>query len=203
MTPQDQEIEVKFYVQQFDKLPDLVLQAGGRLLAPRTFEYNVRFDTADRSLQHAGRLLRLRRERRCYLTYKDDTHAESGALRRREIEVEVEDFDACQRLVQALGYEAVFTYEKYRTTYARGDCRVMLDELPFGHFVEIEGDRSEIEALAGRLCLNWQCAIPRSYHGLFEGMRQGGELAARDLTFENFAGRVTHPEDLDVTPADT
>jgi adenylate cyclase class 2 len=203
MTPQDQEIEVKFYVQQFDKLPDLVLRAGGRLLAPRTFEYNVRFDTADRSLQQAGRLLRLRRERRCYLTYKDDTHAESGALRRREIEVEVEDFDACQRLVQALGYETVFTYEKYRTTYARGDCRVMLDELPFGHFVEIEGDRSEIEVLAGRLRLKWQCAIPRSYHALFEGMQQGGAVLARDLTFENFAGRVIHPEDLDVTPADT
>jgi adenylate cyclase class 2 len=203
MTPQDQEIEVKFYVRQLDRLPDLVLRAGGRLLAPRTFEYNMRFDTADRSLKHAGRLLRLRRERRCYLTYKDNTHPESGALRRREIEVEVGDFDACLRLIQALGYEPVFVYEKYRTTYAHGDCRVMLDELPFGHFVEIEGDRSEIEELAGRLRLKWQCAIPRSYHALFGGMRQAGAQTARDLTFENFAERLIDAEDLGVMPADT
>jgi adenylate cyclase class 2 len=203
MTPQDEETEVKFYVQQFERLPDLVVQAGGRLLAPRTFEYNLRFDTADRSLQNRGRLLRLRRERQCYLTYKDNTQVEGGALRRREIEVAVDDFDACLRLIQALGYETVFAYEKYRTTYALGDCRVMLDELPLGHFVEIEGDRSEIERLADRLRLNWQCAIPRSYHALFDGMRQGASKNPRDLTFENFADRVIAAEDLGVTPADT
>jgi adenylate cyclase class 2 len=202
MSPQDEEIEVKFYVRELDGLPDRVLGAGGRLLAPRTYEYNLRFDTPDRSLEHSGRLLRIRRDVRCYLTYKDDTHVENGALRRREIELGVDDFDTCVRLVEALGYEIVFMYEKYRSTYTCGDCKVMLDELPLGHFVEIEGDRSEIEELAGRLGLEWQCAIPRSYYALFRGMRGDAQKSVRDLTFENFAGRAIESEDLGVTPAD-
>jgi adenylate cyclase class 2 len=202
MTPRDEEIEVKFYVRKLESLPARVLQAGGQLLAPRTYEYNLRFDTTDRSLENSGRLLRLRREQRCYLTYKADTHVENGALRQREIELEVGDFDICLRLIQGLGYEIVFIYEKYRTTYACGGCRVMLDELPLGQFVEIEGDRPEIEELAGKLGLKWQCAIPRSYHALFEDMRRGAQESVRDLTFENFAGRVIETHDLGVTPAD-
>ncbi|MFN2120134.1 MAG: class IV adenylate cyclase [Anaerolineales bacterium] len=202
MHARDEEIEVKFYVQQLDAVQRLVLQAGGHLLAPRTREYNVRFDTANRSLGSAGRLLRLRRDRRCYLTYKDDTRVEGGALHRREIEVGVDDFDTCLRLVEALGYETVFIYEKYRTTYACGGCSVMLDELPLGHFVEIEGGRLEIEELAGKLRLKWKCAIPRSYHALFSDMRGRGAESVRDLTFSNFAGRVVEARDLGVTPAD-
>lgn len=202
MSPQDEEIEVKFYVRHFAGLPDRVLRAGGELLTPRTHEYNLRFDTADRSLENAGRLLRLRRDRRSYLTYKDNTHVEGGALRRREIELLVDDFDTCVRLVEALGYETVFIYEKFRATYSCGGCKVMLDELPLGHFVEIEGDRIEIEELAGRLGLKWECAIPRSYHALFGGLRHRGVASARDLTFENFAGRSIGSEDLGVTPAD-
>jgi adenylate cyclase class 2 len=202
MGTRDEETEVKFYLREFAGVPDRILGAGGRLLAPRTHEYNLRFDTADHSLENAGRLLRLRQERTCYLTYKDQTHVESGALRRREIELQVGDFDTCLRLVEALGYRIVFIYEKYRTTYVCGNCKVMLDELPMGDFVEIEGDRTEIEDLAGRLGLKWQCAIPRSYHALFDGLRRAGMTTLRDLTFENFAGRTIDAEALGVSPAD-
>jgi len=202
MAPHDEEIEVKFYVRHFDRLPPRIVDAGGQLEAPRTYEYNLRFDTPDRSLEHSRRVLRLRRDKRCHLTYKGNSRVESGALRRREIELEEDDFEKCVRLVEALGYEIVFIYEKYRTTYACGGCEVMLDELPLGHFVEIEGDKLQIEELAARLGLKWQCAIPRSYQALFRDMRPGAQKPVRDLTFQNFVGRIIEPEDLGVAPAD-
>jgi adenylate cyclase class 2 len=114
----------------------------------------------------------------------------------------VDDFEVAKQLLRALDYEIVFTYEKFRTIYAHGVAQVMLDELPYGHFVEIEGDRAALEPLADQLGLSWQCAIPSSYHALFEHVICARALAISDLTFGDFADLDIGPADLGVTPAD-
>jgi len=40
---------------------------------------------------------------------------------------------------EALGYAVYMMYEKYRTTFRLDNLEVVLDELPYGNFVEIEG----------------------------------------------------------------
>jgi len=125
-----------------------------------------------------------------------------GALRRREIELVVDDFERARELLRALDYQIVFTYEKFRTIYDHGVTQVMLDELPYGHFVEIEGERAALKPLADHLGLSWPCAVPHSYHALFEHVVDVRALAISDLTFENFADLEIGPADLGVTPAD-
>jgi adenylate cyclase class IV len=49
-------------------------------------------------------------------------------------------FGKMQKIIESLGYVLQFTYEKYRTTYFIDDAYIMLDELPDGLFVEIEGN---------------------------------------------------------------
>ena len=50
--------------------------------------------------------------------------------------------------------------------------QVMLDELPYGNFVEIEGETVEsIHGLADQLGLNWDAAIATSYNALFDRAR--------------------------------
>ncbi len=64
-------------------------------------------------------------------------------------------------------------YEKYRTTYELDDALIMLDELPYGSFLEIEGETVEqIRDIAATLHLNWEAAIPSSYTALFESLRR-------------------------------
>jgi adenylate cyclase class 2 len=198
----DQETEVKFLVSHPLDFPARVLAKGGRLSRPRRHEVNLRFDTAAGALQGSGRLLRLRQDEEAHLTYKDNTHVEDGAVRRREIELAVDDFETARQLLRALDFQVVFTYEKYRTVYDHGVAEVMLDELPYGYFVEIEGDLNVLEPVADQLGLSWACAIPRSYHALFEHVRDVRALAFRDLTFENFADLAIEPADLGVLPAD-
>jgi adenylate cyclase class 2 len=202
MAPTGQEIEVKFYLQHPLDLPPRILATGGRLRRPRLHEINLRFDTTTSSLQASGRLLRLRQDQEAHLTYKDNTHVEDGALRRRELELAVHDFDIARQLLRALDFQVVFTYEKYRTVYDHGVAEIMLDELPYGHFVEIEGEREALEPLAAQLGLSWPCAIPRSYHALFEHVRAVRSLAVSDLTFQSFADFRVEPADLGVVPAD-
>jgi len=66
---------------------------------------------------------------------------------------------------------------------------IMLDELPYGNFVEIEGPEAvSIHATADSLGLEWEAAIGKSYLKLFEQLRDKLGFTFRDLTFENFAG---------------
>ncbi len=175
---------------------------GGGLIQPRTHEVNLRFDTPDGSLQREGRVLRLRQDEAIHLTYKDGNTLKDGALSRREIEFEVSDFALARQFLEALGYETIFLYEKYRTIYEMDGAHIMLDETPIGGLVEIEGELEELKAVAEKLRLNWAAAIPASYHALFGRVRKARGLKFHDLSFENFKGVKVLPEDFGALPAD-
>jgi adenylate cyclase class 2 len=126
-------------------------------------ERHPRFDLPDASLRAGRRVLRLRYDTEARLTYKGGNENTGGVLSREEIEFVVEDFEKAKKFLEALGYQQIFYYEKYRTTYELDKILVMLDELPYGNFVEIEGETEEtIQALSRKLHLNWDATIARS-----------------------------------------
>jgi adenylate cyclase class 2 len=115
----------------------------------------------------------------------------------------VGDFEKAKRFLEALGYQKLVYYEKYRSTYELNETLIMLDELPYGNFVEIEGETVEsIHALANQLTLNWDAAIATSYHALFERARKTRNLSFQDLSFANFANINIDAVHLGVYPAD-
>src|SRR4030095_4621371 len=147
--------------------------------------------------------LRLRQDTEARLTYKSGGVKEQGVASRTEIEFTVEDFEKAKSFLEALGYQKLLEYEKNRTTYELSGCHIMLDELPYGNFVEIEGENIEaIRNMAAKLNLNWQTAISDSYSFLFEKVRQTLGLAFTDLTFANFNGIQVSPDHLQVQSAD-
>jgi adenylate cyclase class 2 len=175
------EIEAKFWVPDLEAFRERVLSAGGQVVAPRLLEHNERFDTPDGRLRRCGEVLRLRRDRHQTLTFK---RALASPETRSETELEVDDLEAARSLLLGLDYVPIFIYEKYREALALDDSQVMLDELPFGTFVEIEGPSLEsIGRVAARLSLDWTQRIARSYLSIFEALRQRLGLAAEDATF--------------------
>lgn len=198
-----EEQEIKFYVQDLSAMADRLHICGADLIRERMLERNLRLDTADHRLQSAGRLLRLRKDDKAYVTYKDNAKIEGGVITRTEIEFIADDFEVTRKLFEALGYQVVVIYEKYRRVFKLGDVVVTLDELPFGDFVEIEASNvALIEGVAQMLGLNWQNGIPTNYLGLFEIAKSKVKLSFKDLTFENFEDLELSPADLDVEPAD-
>ena len=196
-----QETEAKFYVRKLTALQQRVEEMGGSREDERVHELNLRFDTPAGDFHRLGRVLRLRQDKRARITYKDSESMQPGSLSRREVEITVNDFDTARELLEALGYEMAFTYEKYRTTYRLDRLEIVLDEMPYGHFIEIEGD-GPIQATAERLGLNWDVVIRESYSLLFEHLKARLNLQFRDLTFENFKGMQVTAEDLGVRAAD-
>ena len=214
MTESGQEIEAKFYVHDLDKITTRLHELKALLIQERVLETNIRFDLPDGSLCSEGRVLRLRQDTEARLTYKSPGTNEHGVLSRTEIEFTVGDFEKGKDCLEALGYQKLIAYEKYRTTYAlpltpeasstsKLLAHIMLDELPYGNFVEIEGETPGlIRAGANNLHLNWDAAIATSYTALFERARQALGFSFHDLSFENFNGMEVDPLHLRVQAAD-
>ena len=198
-----QETEAKFYVLHLDGIVARLQGLQARLIQPRLRETNLRFDLPDGSLTSSGRVLRLRYDTQARLTYKGAGRNMSGVLDREEIEFIVEDHEKTRQFLEALGYQKSAYYEKYRATYELEHVQIMLDELPYGNFVEIEGESVEqIRAVSDMLELDWNAAIASSYTALFDSLRKKLQLQFREISFENFNGIQVTPDDLGVHPAD-
>lgn len=198
------EIEVKFYVISLDEIEEKIKELGGVLVQERCFESNLRFDTADQKLRNLRQVLRLRHDTENILTFKGAAEAGKPVSIRQEIEVLVDDFETTRALLEGLGYEVMMEYEKYRTTYSLLNTLVVLDELPYGKFIEIEGpDGNSIQKVARNLNLNWKMRVMTSYTYLFEDLKsRKPELEGKYLTFNALKGMQIMPDELGVSPAD-
>ena len=182
------EVEVKFMLRDLDVFRRRLADVGAEVVAPRVFERNVRFDTAGEALLARQQLLRLRQDTRVRLTFKGPAAEDlvSEAKVREEIELEVGNFDRMSAVLQRLGLLPVQAYEKYRETYQWRGVEIVLDEMPFGDFIELEGPGAELKPVAEALGLDWSRRILANYLALMELCRQSFDLPFSDLTFENF-----------------
>jgi adenylate cyclase class 2 len=203
MSNNEQETEAKFYVLNLTKIEVRLQDLGARLIQSRVLETNIRFDLPDDRLQSDRRVLRLRRDTDARLTYKSASTNEQGVLSRTEIEFIVEDFEKAKQFLEALDYQPIFYYEKYRTTYELDGILIMLDELPYGNFVEIEGETIEsIRQVSDALNLKWNAAIGTSYSSLFKRVSKTLNLSFQDLSFEKFTGIQVSSADLGIRVAE-
>lgn len=199
-----QEIEAKFHVQDLRKIELRLLELKAQLIQPRVHETNLRFDRPDRELRDSFRVLRLRQDDIARFTFKGPSvEAEGGILSRQEIEFVVGDFKSAKQFLEAIGFQVVVFYEKFRTTYELNNIHIMLDELPYGEFVEIEGDNvGMIRTIASTLGLNWGAMIKAGYHALFERVAGKYGLDVSKLSFENLKNTKINIADMGIVEAD-
>lgn len=185
------EVEVKFLVADLIAFRERLLADGGSLKKERVFERNVRFDTPDNALLKKGELLRLRQDTAVRVTFKGEVpeDMQSEAKVREELEMNVSDFDTTAQIFERLGFAPVQVYEKYRETFTLDGIEIVLDEMPYGEFVELEGEEVAIKTAATDLGLAWSKRINNNYLGLMADLKQFHQLDFDDLTFANFEGR--------------
>ena len=203
MASKDKELEVKFYMRDLQALKAKLEGLGAVCVQERVHEINLRFDTPDEQLSRTSRVLRLRKDRDIHLTYKGPGRVQDGVRLREELEFTASDFDTAKTFLEALGYQVVVMYEKYRATYSIDGVLVTLDEMPYGDFAEIEGpDGFSIQQTASRLGLNWEARILDSYMVLFDRVRVALGFTFHDLSLANFENLKVSPEALGVKEAD-
>ena len=175
------EIEKKFRLtkKQREKVLQRLPEIGAR---PRgeVFEENTLYD--GESLDLARSVLRLRRVGKTgTLTYKEVFPTSSSIKHHREDETRVEDPEAMAAILDALGFRPTLVYEKRRKTWRLGKTEIVVDELPFGLFMEIEGSDADIAAAELKLGIKGLRTERETYPQLARkhGKRYGDMIEAR------------------------
>jgi adenylate cyclase class 2 len=156
------------------------LRAVGAERVGEEFEENTLY--AGGNLHERNCVLRLRRVgEHAILTYKERFPSTSAIKRQREDETPVENGEAMALILDALGFRPALVYEKRRETWRVREVEVVVDELPFGFFMEIEGEEKAIVETEQLLGLDGVEAVMESYPQLTRehGKRNGEMIEAR------------------------
>jgi adenylate cyclase class 2 len=181
------EIELKFPVADVGTIEAAARALGFELVTVRTFESNTLYDSTDRRLRGLKQILRLRQYGQVWtVTHKRQAGGEDDARYKVRIETEsvVEDGEAVAEVFAQLGYTAVFRYEKFRTEWAHGAGKLVVDETPIGVWAELEGEPTWIDAMLEGLGVSPERCLTDSYGKLFTKWKEETGSPAENLTFE-------------------
>jgi adenylate cyclase class 2 len=180
------EIEVKFYLADAGIIRNRIMELGARRIG-RAFETNIRFEDANQSLIRQKSILRLRKDAKTRLTFKSKPCLDDKEFKiLKELEVEVSDFDTMKHILESIGFHKEQIYEKWRETFILNGTTLCIDTLPYGDFLEIEGEKHDIKTLSVGIGLEWDKRILTNYLQLFEIIRDKLDLPFSDVTFDNF-----------------
>ncbi len=163
------EVEVKIRISEIAAIRARLRRHGFRVAKRRVFEVNDVFDTPGAVLRLNKQLLRVRQAGPLTtLTFKDKPLTAKHKTR-EEIELTLSDAKAFGDILERLGYQVNFRYEKFRTEFTRpADAgTILLDETPIGNFIELEGTPEWIDATARLLGFHEGDYINSSYASLY------------------------------------
>lgn len=107
------------------------------------FEENILYRGG--ALDKKNAVLRIRKiGAKAILTYKQRIQNELDIKQQIEHETSFENPHELEKIVENLGFMKKLIYEKRRKTWRLREVEIVLDELPFGLFMEIEGSITAI-----------------------------------------------------------
>jgi adenylate cyclase class 2 len=161
------ETELKLRIPATAPFRPLLAALGFREVTPMQAELSVLWDR-NGELRAAGSALRTRSYAgRARLTWKGPKVPDAILKIRPELETGVEQPEALEGILRALGFRPVLRMEKRRAVWEGAELEACLDETPFGCYLELEGDAQAIHAIMPGLGLTADRAEPRSYPELF------------------------------------
>lgn len=185
MKEENHELEVKFRISSTEDILTRIHALGAVCEQPTQFESNIRWDDPKGTLTENHRVLRLRDNGgTAVLTYKAEKKNDKKLADREEIETVVSNYENTRLILERLGYEVVFIYEKYRSIYSLNDTGLFVDHTPIGDYLEIEGpDEESIRNSAELLGLDWEARISKGYRALFKDWKKETGCSERDMRF--------------------
>ncbi|MEI7792173.1 MAG: class IV adenylate cyclase [Candidatus Berkelbacteria bacterium] len=177
------EKEIKLRVANPLELIETLKSEGAEFLG-KTFEKTLRFEKEGQGLEKEGIFLRLKSGFVNKITLKKKLKTSSDVFEREEIETTVGDIEKMRAILNSLGFTNEFIMEKYRQNWKFNGTEIALDEMPFGFFIEIEGEESRIWDTCEKLKLDSSNKIVVTYWDLFDDHKKETGLVSEHIQFE-------------------
>lgn len=143
------------------------------------YQQTVMFDNADRLMEYTDGRIRLRQHgNKITLSYKRPLPDDGNHKKEVELETEVGNFEVMTHILRMMGYSPTTSYEKYTThlKFKNLDSELEIQKYPFATFLEIEGEKEEIEKIAKKLGLDIKTALKKPVDTLFCEWREKRRL---------------------------
>ncbi len=178
------EREIKLRFASKSAAHEAVKSVGATPLRSKRLQEDALFDWPDERLRQSQCVLRIRRENEdCTLTFKGPPESASMKVR-EEIESTAGNSSNLVKILERLGLEVWFRYEKYREEFTCEEVIIAIDETPVGTFIELEGEESEINQIAASLGWRQEDYILDSYRDIFLKESNMTGPSANDMVFD-------------------
>jgi adenylate cyclase class 2 len=162
------ETEVKIRIRDPESFCRRLDSCNARVVSERHFEDNHLLDFPSRRLGVLKCLLRVRFAGESgLLTYKGAPDPEGIFKTREELEVKLENGATALQILERIGMQVCFRYQKYRREYLLNGVHVAVDETPIGNFAEFEGSKDSIRSLARKMKIAESRFLRLSYYSLY------------------------------------
>jgi adenylate cyclase class IV len=120
-------------------------------------------------------------------TVKRKTKENSEFFEREEREVKIEegeDIEDMRGILKSLGFGKEIIFEKKRKNVFKNDIVISFDQLPFGFFVEFEGEPEVIDKYLISFDLSNRPRITKAYLGLWEDYKKTHNIDEENCVFK-------------------
>lgn len=139
------------------------LRENGAVFLGAAKEKTIRIDTKSCDLEEKGLFLRVRGGFSNTITLKEKVGEDTTTRNRLETEFEIEDIDNMIYIFKRIGFNYIRELDKYRTMWSFQQVSIVIDELPFGIYMEIEGNEDQIKAVKQELDLMSESSVIETY----------------------------------------
>jgi len=182
MKKTNREIEIKFVINNVRFIQKLLKKKRTKFVG-RALERTIRFDTESKKLEKEGKFLRVRTGFKNVITFK--RKIKNRRFREREeIELEIADPKSMEMILEKLGFTKKRIMEKYREKWEWGNAEIVVDKLPFGNFIEIEGSEKSILKTVKMLGFYFKDRIITTYWSLWEDYREKEGIKDENIVFK-------------------
>jgi len=170
------EIEVKAKIDNVEEIRNRIKTIGGKLVFKGLIR-DFSLDYENKTFQKGDYVFRIRlfENGEGKITFKGPKKADKRYKVREEIEVHVSDGFNAIKIFEHLGFKKVFRVDRIREIYEfkNKEVRVMLDTFPeIGSFIEVEGEREDIEDIIKKLKIDRLCFSTRTLKHYVEEFRK-------------------------------
>ncbi len=190
-SPKNIEKEIKIKVDNLESIQAKLKEKGAKFQG-KVFQRTIRFDTEQLDLESNKIFIRIRSGFNNVVTLKKKFNTNKNVFERIEFETEVKDIEIMRQIFHHLGYTKEFIMEKYRSNWNFRETVVSFDEMPFGQFVEIEGEENSIFETANELGLDTNNKITVTYWDLFEEYKKESGENGENIVFPENHQSITN-----------